>query len=889
MDICRPIILYGDYVPPNPNEHIWTYRTFGYYDGVTVDSKIEIKDTKDLIDIWYHSVEFSKKLNGEYSYQTIYAVRTENNEKCIRDEEFWSESESENDMFPFVFFSILQFCEKYDSLKKQYKLLEKKLNTDKTKAILYYTLGGSDILLVLRCKEYSIGANIIHSFHCADNELHLYNECKAAQLQYSFTIAGYQRTKLNSLNELCGEEKVENATIHLIEKRPGSNQEIIRNITKEIQKVQSAKVENYSVMGADDNILIISNFPWKNFLKFYADNPKSFFSNCSEYQGKNFLGVTSIIASKTNLKEITVFNKAEGKYSSNNTVRPDIFNHIRQIYSGEVCKCEKNLEEKMYEKYMMELLNTLQKIENAPVNDYIFFQMIEPIKMFAEYMRDIYLKKINLIPDIYDDMYDFFQAINNISQNSFKNDRQMTQNIDLNLRIYNAPMKLAAFYSACISIIKDYLNKKQSTDEKEHYYEFLVCPGSLRMVRVQELFREISTTNRLFVVEIPEYQLYNVKSLLFALIHELGHFVGSSIRMRKLRREIVIEMMCRMTAILLVSRVNTHIGGTMNKLDEEYINILYEEFIEKIVQFKNNTNEKEQYHFNKMEKDIQRAIGNMLKGMQDDIIKPIVYKYKISVLTKLLENKDLDADQIDAEAERQSERMKKILEDELRGLYIYNTNSISVFDIMGFTRFILKECLADLSVIMITECEFKDYVETIMLNTDSIKDDVKETQFVVRVGLVLYCMYHKTEQGFSWNRKKDIEWYNGLSDGSQKSTVHSFLSFEQHISKEKKFDFGEPIYSKDIDNITLLGEDLEVNKIALKYLMSCKQKFIEWDEKNRHNEIRELLKIYFKTNEMEYTIEDIISYFQDTIDKHKNMIMKKYGGRKDDIGDEVYK
>lgn len=84
--------------------------------------------------------------------------------------------------------------------KKLYKHIENSINTSSYKeevmAICYQTLDNSDLLLVIKSKNYDSGTDIINLFHDEKNQfIYKYDEknFESITLHYSYTISGFDR------------------------------------------------------------------------------------------------------------------------------------------------------------------------------------------------------------------------------------------------------------------------------------------------------------------------------------------------------------------------------------------------------------------------------------------------------------------------------------------------------------------------------------------------------------------------------------------------------------------------------------------------------------------------------------------------------------------------
>lgn len=138
------------------------------------------------------------------------------------------------------------------------------------------------------------------------------------------------------------------------------------------------------------------------------------------------------------------------------------------------------------------------------------------------------------------------KGLNLCVQNSIRSDRQFMQTLDFDIRIYNTPVRLNAYYNAFIYQMKRFLNMAgPASQPQEHEYEFLTCLGVTDNVKVRELFRNMSDGKRLFLVSIPENQTYDMRLMMVMLGHEVGHFVGQALRNREYRYSCAIQLMAK--------------------------------------------------------------------------------------------------------------------------------------------------------------------------------------------------------------------------------------------------------------------------------------------------------------------------------------------------------
>lgn len=77
----------------------------------------------------------------------------------------------------------------------------------------------------------------------------------------------------------------------------------------------------------------------------------------------------------------------------------------------------------------------------------------------------------------------------------------------------------------------------------------MICPGENGQMEVKEIMPRVSNEERLFLVGVPESQMYAPKLMCIMLGHEIAHFAGTSIRCRESRAKSLAKMCARMIVL----------------------------------------------------------------------------------------------------------------------------------------------------------------------------------------------------------------------------------------------------------------------------------------------------------------------------------------------------
>lgn len=445
-------------------------------------------------------------------------------------------------------------------------------------AISYLTLDDSDMILVLLCKRYKDGMDILDGFH-REEEASPLKDC-GLNLVYSFTVAAIQKESLNTnLQAVAAEQKdnIDQAYIYIIEKNPKSieyvydemkkqilcgtgkgNIENIHDIVKGVEEDFQKNIKKESVLGCNDEVIVVKDIPWEVFLKFFQDQ-KGVLNSSSPVYEKNLVGVTTIISHSQKKIELKQAKETGGDSPL--------------LLSSKLRKMMKKLRpDKEYtrpfeniSRYLYQIINSLQKFEESPFRDYTLISALLPLNMVIQISEEVNDKEDGKAArEFFSSFYEFIRGLNIYIHNAVYSDHQFAQTINYDFRIYNSPVKVIAFYNAFIYCLKNYLDLSKNEEKEKHEYEFLLCVGVAGNMEVQELFQNMTDTKRLFLVNIPEDQAYNPKQMLIMLGHEVGHFVGQEIRSRKKRVEHVINIMAKIMVSYFRDNLEEQVGVRMS-------------------------------------------------------------------------------------------------------------------------------------------------------------------------------------------------------------------------------------------------------------------------------------------------------------------------------------
>lgn len=92
--VCRPILMYNEYVPAIAGRRTWQYQVLGYHDGMDIGKPIYIDRTKSFQQLYDVYVQEDQAI--DYSFQIYYGLHEDDGEEEL----FW-EKET---IFTFISF-----------------------------------------------------------------------------------------------------------------------------------------------------------------------------------------------------------------------------------------------------------------------------------------------------------------------------------------------------------------------------------------------------------------------------------------------------------------------------------------------------------------------------------------------------------------------------------------------------------------------------------------------------------------------------------------------------------------------------------------------------------------------------------------------------------------
>lgn len=541
-------------------------------------------------------------------------------------------------------------------------------------------------------------------------------------------------------------------------------------------------------------------------------------------------------------------------------------------------------------KNLYQLINSLQKFEKTPFADYMYMPIMLPLNMALDMMqtKDSTVE----LEEVYKYFYDFMKAFNLCVQNSNRSDRQFTQTPEFNIRLYDIPTKMYAFYYAYVYNLREYLNAMDS-NAPQYEYEFLICQGITNSLRVEKCFKKMSRGKGLFIIEIPERAAFEPQMMLITLTHELGHVVGAEIRQRPKRAEILEQIACKVICEYAKIKWKNRNIGAQNEIiiEEKYWEHLEsdlhqnvfpdsyaDEFAKDIYAYTQNSEleerlkEQKYYGFFVIQIIVHRVIP-YIREHKEDIYGYLTTKQQIDWLGKDPESAKEKADQLQSE-------LIEILED----MDQYNAWDQGVFNlkkVLDLTLNLMRECLADIICVMTLQLSLQKYLETIAVNLKQLRENERENEFertviLLRSSLVTRCMLNETgdsDYQFKWTDNSLTE-ITAESEVKLKENIVDTIQIYMPMEKDNLY------YDDQKRNVRgvlgMLYNPAILEKIA-DYLMQCKEQYVFSCTRDGMQEKRQQLQSVYDMfgKDKEISVKNIVIEQQEYIDDYLNNLKKK--------------
>lgn len=853
MNICRPIILHNEFLPACTGERMWKYCAFGHYDGITVQERIKIEtyeNLRTLFDVCLQNEEDSFM----YFSQTLLGFH----EDTEAEKQFWKTK------LPFLYIVLLQLkedkgeeCKRYlesnEFLEKELSGTERSDEIENTWITVYHSLDNSDLIAVIKCGYADTGARLINSLHRLDGidgDIPIRN---------SYSILGVCQEEIEKPGPFIeANGPIEEMELRIIEGDNRSINALYHRLNEDLDASKNGiDIRVKTMLGAEDVSITVKNLPWNRLLPLYREGT-GILNNSSKKAQKYAYAISTKIMMPFQERIEMDEEKSEEQEDKKKYFCDWLREKIDSIYE------DKNDAGQFAEKKNLVMFaKSLFRFENAykigkEFSDYNFFALYLPFYTFVELLGE----KDGEYPE---DYYDFMENLRLRTQSFAKSDRVFSQIADFNMRYFDVPIKFITLYSAYIHYFKQALNTR---DKKN--YEFLVCPGMNSQIGVTELFLKVSDNHRLFFIEIPEQQMYNLKQTFITIGHEIAHFVGTDVRCRDQREKHIICLCSRIIELSMKNYLayeDDFVRDHQADLEFDRVELKLREWLAFFVK-REQTEEYLQEN-----KYGQSITDNMMKknlaykkryGKHSDVLREVLVASTTELLLEqgqdifgyvfyqeLYENEQCRYEDKETFLAEKMELLQKCIYAFTDSLNPKN-QKLTIGSAIDKALYLIKECYADMICILTLHLSMKDYLEALAEIINESNTPIRElldTQLSARIAIVMTVLGHSLENDpephthlFRWT---ETEFAYDADEGSpirELEEAGAAFAFN-YIEREEKI-------SPDdiIDKAVGIIYDQKILKEIISYLLKCRKAYFTWvtdkrtkdavEEKNRY--VREI-------------------------------------------------
>lgn len=568
----------------------------GYYDEITMEEILEdeadftlaSKNPANLFaNSWYRSAKRIKKLTGEFSNLSIALFRGINNQN-----DYWEKSSClpyfglgfiklrENDNYQEIMLKI----EKDNYLRGVLQNVDEECSV-----ITYCTLDSADVVVLVRANKLSL---IEKAFRTIDREA-----------KYLHPIIGFDESFLKSIyfqlgqeqdenlstytwkgNKCFLDEKIDNININLVTQGTDDVINEVLNCWSEQQaKIRCSDVRCSYILGHANIMINIKKSDVESLIRLLIADGFLPHSNVLYEKGVYNIETSLYFNENLQLKRLQLENA------------PNPLKEVSKDYCNQVIKkYEMLMEQKKFEfdegfySYAQALLLTLNAVsqyEKFSMSKDLFWLIYPSLKMFNDQIINIWQELqytsvntyISKMLSMKNALCEYLEAVNSVIYHTIHTDQVYLMIPGYSGTSFSIPIKLSMFYMWYVNVISDVLN------DNGRKYSCILIPVTEAKPTTGIIEINNLDTDRIIFVRLSQRQLYFPRNLMIILAHEIGHYIGKTIRCRKVRAERLLRDLSYCICEGLIPEKNMFedriiwqyfVNGTKSKLEEHVLQLL---------------------------------------------------------------------------------------------------------------------------------------------------------------------------------------------------------------------------------------------------------------------------------------------------------------------------
>ena len=522
------------------NEMPCDYSCWGYYDGVTINdtpvTKTELfqkRSDAPISQMWYGSGRSIEGLDGRHSRQNISIFRDyETASEKKKTEEFWKTYNTN----PYMAIGFLKIGNAKEYREAALKIEAKESATDQgtyVKILVYNTLDNADLIFIAL-------SNSLHKLEYTLKEIDMDSDIK-----YIHSILGVNENWLKHFSSsLCaarnGSFCILNEQIEMLILRVAvsGNEDTLEKLSWQIRtKTGISDVSYMYGLGHHSAVLIIRKLTEKDLLSLYVGGKNSVLTHSNPLFGTEIYNIET---------ELHITEKQLNMYSNTTLCIPaktdtDASQHKRfgelliEKYKAQMESAFKRHDESMYSycKALIQTTNTLTQYEGFPMAKDIFYLLFPAMDMFDRHL-DYALPRADAV-NIKESVCEFINSVNSIIYHTVHTDQVFLMIPGYSGTSFSIPVKLCLMYLWLAGEIIEFLN------DRGYEYTCFITPKMESKPITTLINMDMNRSDRLICFFSSQRSLYMPRHFMTILTHEIAHYVGTKVRMRKVRTACIIK------------------------------------------------------------------------------------------------------------------------------------------------------------------------------------------------------------------------------------------------------------------------------------------------------------------------------------------------------------
>ncbi len=183
---------------------------------------------------------------------------------------------------------------------------------------------------------------------------------------------------------------------------------------------------------------------------------------------------------------------------------------------------------------LVELTNALVHMSSSATLDEPVFQILPGLNAFWDNVIE------ESEPLLDEPLYlRFAELCVHTMEHLMRAEGQLSQRLEVRPLAYDIPVFVLEYVTTFLLTLSDEMTRPDKKDTEK--IRFLLFPSAEKDVSTVEPFRANSNTPGLLLITVPFSLLYKPKQLIPALCHEIAHYVGEDLRMRKERYDYILD------------------------------------------------------------------------------------------------------------------------------------------------------------------------------------------------------------------------------------------------------------------------------------------------------------------------------------------------------------